>query len=102
MRSNHGRAIRRMGSVMPENQSSIRGSRWTASGKRNRSSTPLPWWSGPQEFVDAGLGARAGIDLLDDDGAVERGRPVLIRHVLRAWPRAGDDHGVGWDFAVER
>src|SRR5579872_7174606 len=47
-----------------------------------------------QQFVDRGFGASLGIDLLDDDSAVEvrAGLPVRQRF---AGQRAGDDDGIG-------
>src|ERR1035438_636691 len=49
----------------------------------------------PQQLVDAGLGARALVDALDDDGAREAGAAVLARQ------RARHDHRVSRHFALQ-
>src|SRR5215472_11789286 len=52
-----------------------------------------------QELVDRGLSARALVDALDDDGAIEIGRRRAVRHGA-ARETAGHDDGIG-GYAAE-
>src|SRR5258708_5786575 len=65
-------------------------SRAMATGSADTVIAPLV----PQQFVDAGLGSRAFVHALDDDGAIEPGAAAL------AGQRPGYHNGIRWDFAL--
>src|SRR6478736_6762893 len=60
----------------------------------------MPRRSIPQQFVDAGLGARFLVDALDDDGAVET-RAWLAVGARLARQAAGHDHRIRRHLAAE-